>query len=337
MKHLFLKNLRNLNTISNQNGFTLAEVLVSIFIIALLSGIIFSSYQQGARRFALQRSANKLARDMRKVEEMAMSTKESSGATSQAGYGIYLKAANPNSYILFTDRDGDCIYDEPNEKIENLSFEPGVKIDFLAKLAGVEFLAVPELTIILTPPDPKVAICEYSNAGSAYAVLTISGLIKNVSINTAGLIEIDSALPDCVCTVWNVEYEECGGGPCLPEELGIKKQRDCYDVNNPPGCGNDPELRSMDICRTDQWKDWVKVYHGYLCCDWGHMGQGGHLDKYVANTSVLHCLDSLPCPGIVAPYYQCDCEPCWVDVGECAVKCKSSPRESCWGVEHCEP
>ena len=323
---------------SNQNGFTLAEVLVSIFIIALLSGIMFSSYRQSARRFALQRSANKLARDIRKVEEMAMSAKEFSPASPQpqAGYGIYLNS-NPGfvaSYILFVDKDGDCEFDgiSSGEQIENPSFEPGVEIDFLAALNPKD--AVPfvlsdgKLTITLTPPDPKVTLCGYSNVSSVYVVLTISGLTKAVSINTAGLIEIDPVLPDCVCTDWDAQYTCGGGGYCNTDQWGTNRKRDCYSVR-PPGCP--PGAEEERVCITDTWKfgPWTYPW-GSICCHWDpnppYFGSG-KLAKRVANESVYGCLscqDIIEDPG-------CDYTPCTQLPGECTVECIEKWGHCPWG------
>jgi prepilin-type N-terminal cleavage/methylation domain-containing protein len=186
-----------------QKGFTLLEITVVVSIIILLSTIFIANYRGGEKQFALQRSAHKLVQDLRRAQEMAMSSQRTSSefgseTVPQGGYGISFKK-DLNSYILFADCDGDGKFDETGEalscqkatkvtpfpeKIKELSLEEGIKITKL--LPSLEN----SLSITFLPPDPKVIITP--SGSSASITLTFNSQSKKVIIiNTVGLIDIE--------------------------------------------------------------------------------------------------------------------------------------------------
>jgi prepilin-type N-terminal cleavage/methylation domain-containing protein len=174
-------------------GFTLAEILVVLFIISLLSALTFANYRQGGKEMALQRAASKLAQDIRRAQEMAIGAIESkstscSGTIPTGGYGIILKTT-PSSwkkyYILFADCDGDNDYDEPGELEEQVYFEGGVEIDSFSPSVNPPGVR----KIIFRPPDPEVRI-DPGNLATSSIALILGGQTKVIFINKAGLIEI---------------------------------------------------------------------------------------------------------------------------------------------------
>jgi Tfp pilus assembly protein FimT len=164
-------------------SFTLIELLVATAIIVLLTALILPNYRAGDKSLALQRSANKLAQDIRRVQDMAMSAKEIEGAPAswRYGYGIRLAKSQPNQYILFADLDNGEDYD-PGEEIETITLERMVKID--------ELLPSSPLIVIFEPPDPTVTITPDDNMASIKLGVSVS-LQKTIKINKAGLIAVD--------------------------------------------------------------------------------------------------------------------------------------------------
>jgi prepilin-type N-terminal cleavage/methylation domain-containing protein len=173
-------------------GFTLVELLVSIFIIVLISGIIFANYRVGGQQFALQRSANKLAQDIRRAQAMAMGAAECPAGTGCAGsvppgYGIYLSQGNTN-YLLYADTNqagGNQNYDGGDASIDTINLEKGVEI----------LSASPSsFSINFKPPDPTVTIRgsagDVSTATITLALLTDTSKTKTITVNSTGLIEI---------------------------------------------------------------------------------------------------------------------------------------------------
>jgi len=172
------------------NGFTLTEILVVLFIISLLSGLAFANFRQGGKQMALQRSAYKLAQDIRRVQEMAIAAKEYSGQIPP-GYGIYIPK-NVNYYILYADTNppgGNQRYDSGDE-METSTLESGIQIT--SNLPSTSWVS-----INFQPPDPKITITIVSGGITTTTVATTTlslisdpAIQKKVIINTVGLVEV---------------------------------------------------------------------------------------------------------------------------------------------------
>lgn len=164
-----------------ERGFTLIELLVSTGIIVLFSAIIFPNFNLGEKNLALERSSAKLAQDLGRAREMAISVKAFAGAppTFRGAYGIKFET-NSFNYILFADLDNDKAFDS-NEAIKTISLEKKVRISAL--------LPASPLTITFTPPDPTISI--NSATSPATITLTNDSRTKNIKANKSGLINVE--------------------------------------------------------------------------------------------------------------------------------------------------
>ena len=180
----FRKELSLFLTQSNSKaGFTLIEIAVAMVVIIILSVMVLANYERGEYQLTLQRTVHKLAQDLRKVEEMAMSAKEFEESIPLGGYGIYFDSSSAStSYILFVDSDGNNEYDAPTEKIEEIELEEGVRIFSLSP--------ADPLTINFRPPDPIVMINKATDI-SATIFLAGKTQLGKVYVNSIGLIEIE--------------------------------------------------------------------------------------------------------------------------------------------------
>jgi len=184
---------------SNEKSFTLVELLVSIFIIILLSGIIFANYRQSGRQFALQRAANKLAQDIRRAQQMAMSAKEcpiaicgGPPAETPPRYGIEISTANPYYYFLYADRNDNGKFEptggKPDKKIEEITLKEGIKISQL--FCGVSSKL--DIWITFKSPDPMTEIRNPGECPSFGKIVLINtnNQTKAIEVNIVGLIEV---------------------------------------------------------------------------------------------------------------------------------------------------
>jgi len=182
-------------------GFTLAEVMVSIFIIVLMSGIIFANYRVGGRQFALQRSANKLAQDIRRTQQMAMGAVECPVAnccgvatqTIPPRYGVQFINSSPDyySYIIFADCNDNGKYEPSSNVVETINFEGGVRISDLS--IGDPPTSKTQLYITFKPPDPTIDMRTPADETSTIARIQLinpNNQTKTITVNSAGLIEI---------------------------------------------------------------------------------------------------------------------------------------------------
>jgi prepilin-type N-terminal cleavage/methylation domain-containing protein len=172
----------------NKKGFTLVEVLTSIFIIAILSAVILVNYRQSNRQYALLRSANKLAQDIRRAQQMAMTTKEYGGSIPPGGYGIYINTGD-TSYILYADNNpadppgGNEIYEPGDFVTETINFESGV---------SVQSVNPSPLSVNFKPPDPTTKISNgASEMNEGVITLTLQSKTKTIKVNKSGLVWVE--------------------------------------------------------------------------------------------------------------------------------------------------
>jgi Tfp pilus assembly protein FimT len=179
-------NLKRLSFLKNNAGFSLVELVAVAAIIVLMLGIIFTNWRSGSKDLLLSRAAHKLAQDIRRAGEMAMSAKEFQGQVPQGGYGIYLTTANSGSYILYADSNGNEKYDASDGKVETIYFENDVFIKVISQ---------DNLSINFKPPIPKIEIkgtsSELTEAEITLSLQSNPNKTKKVIVNTAGLIEVE--------------------------------------------------------------------------------------------------------------------------------------------------
>jgi len=177
-------------------GFTLVEILVVVAVIFILSLIILPNYRSSTSQFTLARSAHKLAQDIRRVSEMAMSAKELPGGVMPAGgYGIFFDVSWDNKkYRLYADTQppgGNEFFTAADTIVEPpyIELEKGVVIQSIntpANKVGINF----------KPPAPTVKI-KYSATDEVGTVIITLALesdptkTKTIKINKAGLIDVE--------------------------------------------------------------------------------------------------------------------------------------------------
>jgi len=213
----FISNLKN-----SENGTTLIEIAVVLFIIALFFTIMIIGLPEIERRFALSRSTYRLAQDLRKARDLSISgvkikDNEDNEAIPQ-GYGVYIdRDRDLINYVIYADVSGvdqmytasdpynycneaqigpDCVIDIVDVSKEN----PSLYIKRLTVTAigiGGEITASDNNTVSINflPPNPDVRIVDPFSGedfNSIEIVLGIDGSSNEriVFINKAGLINI---------------------------------------------------------------------------------------------------------------------------------------------------
>ena len=181
-------------------GFTLIELLVIISIIFLMSITIFSNYGKNNEIFALERSSQKLAQNIRRGQEMAISGLVGSATT--CGYGLFFNnvtessaVANQYKYIIYEEKDADCnaairYWQEGTDAAkETIYLETGVKIcDILSD--GVTIVS---RSISFEPPNPLTYIGGISSEHTAAIILCVendTSITRTITINNAGLVQL---------------------------------------------------------------------------------------------------------------------------------------------------
>jgi prepilin-type N-terminal cleavage/methylation domain-containing protein len=173
-----------------KNGFTLTELLTVLAIIFILTSVSFPAYRTAQKQYVLENAARKLAQDIRKAEEMAISARICEICQNEVppGYGIHFQQGNL-SYFIYADTNptqGNERYDGGDKIIETISFESGVFI---------KSLTLPSLSVNFKPPDPKIRIGnDTQTLNEASIVISLSSdqsKTKTIRVNKAGLIYVE--------------------------------------------------------------------------------------------------------------------------------------------------
>jgi len=179
-----------------QKGFTLVELLVVIAVISLLTAVTLPNYREGSRQLALDRATHKLAQDIRRAQEMAMSMQQIAG--NPEGYGIYFsKVPSGGNYdvYLYADFSGNEQYGS-GEEIETIYKEDqGIYLEngIIIKDINAEGANPDKISFNFQSPDPIVKLrtdsaVDYSTVTVTLSLKNDNNITKKVIINGAGLI-----------------------------------------------------------------------------------------------------------------------------------------------------
>lgn len=105
---------------TTQSGFTLIELMVTLGIVMLATGLVMVRYVSFNSSVLLNNMAYQIAFDLRETQSLAISVR-GSGAEFREEYGMHFDLLTPSQYVLFQDtnqtaRNGGFIeYDEGEE------------------------------------------------------------------------------------------------------------------------------------------------------------------------------------------------------------------------------
>ncbi len=172
-------------------GFTLAEMLVTVAIISLISTMVVAGYRSGQKRYTLQAATQQTIADLRRAQNIALAP--SIQSNYQPGVGISFNLAQPDLYTFFIDNSvsNDKAYGWDDKVMESgqIKLPAGVEIKniILTNLSPSN-----KADVFFEPPDPITYIngkCDPGVATTIILELAGENLTKNIIIKTSGLIE----------------------------------------------------------------------------------------------------------------------------------------------------
>lgn len=209
-----------LNTGSTKSrAFTLIELLISLAIIALITGAVVFNQSDYSDRLSLSNAANDMVLDIRQAQIYGVSVREFAPGTSEfnLAYGISFNIGNPGSsntsYILFADRaPSNGYYDTPltclpgalSECLDRSTLTRGNTITNLCVVKNdnsTQCAPSPgRIDITFLRPNPNANIIFFNNAGNQVSfgnykgakieLTSPHGLKKYVYIYTTGQVSI---------------------------------------------------------------------------------------------------------------------------------------------------
>ncbi|MFA6171140.1 MAG: prepilin-type N-terminal cleavage/methylation domain-containing protein [Patescibacteria group bacterium] len=166
----------------NNKGFTIVEMLVSVFIIALLTAIFLANYRSGGGNLELKNAAQKMASDIRLAQSYSLNGKR---FLNSSDWGVYFNKPG-NAYSLFADT---C-----SPKPCTPGWSAGENYLTIPLPANIEISQISSgntATVVFIPPDPDILI----NGSASEATITLRNKKTSntliVHFNKLGLIEVE--------------------------------------------------------------------------------------------------------------------------------------------------
>lgn len=184
-------------------GFTLVELLVSVSIIALISSISLFEGNKLLEINALSGATQQLSLAIREAQSYGISVKESPQSAGQFtyGYGVAFDLSDPYSIFIFSDVNGNSLYDGTtactSECVEKITIKDNISISQLCAIESVTTCnaSIQRFHIAFLRPNPEPIIRFTNNGGQVVHLLatsgrviltTINGRVKNVTMNNYG-------------------------------------------------------------------------------------------------------------------------------------------------------
>lgn len=139
-----------------QKGLTLIELMVTITIFTIITGVILINNQQFNGGIVLTNLAYEVALTIRQAQVYGLGAKGSGGTFSSA-YGVFLDDTKLKEIVFFIDLDGNKTYSGGNEAVQIVDIKQGNEIkDFCITDAGVERCIdqIDKMTIRFVRPNP---------------------------------------------------------------------------------------------------------------------------------------------------------------------------------------
>lgn len=178
-------------------GFTLIEMVTSVFIILIIASLFIANYRSANKRTDLVMSAQQLVSDIHYTQNNTLGLVKYNSAVPAGGWGIHFETGT-STYKIFADLDapGEAGYMQfsADEGLVNYGarvVDLGSNVEFLSLTTGLS--ETPTANVTFLPPDPQTNI--YDGSGTS-TVLNIvlkdkrNSSIKTIRVNFLGLAEV---------------------------------------------------------------------------------------------------------------------------------------------------
>lgn len=207
--------ISDLSDVSTSRGFTLLELLLTIGIVGLMTGVILSSQAKFGGEIILRSLAYDVALSIRQAQTYGISVKNNPQASEFGfGHGIHINMHDPKEYILFADtytlsggssvlasvNGGDGIYTDPREEVNVFTIGGGYFIKEVCVSDVSNEYCYPSgsdntLDILFRRPEPDAQI-RLNGTSQVYTSAQIvlespRQLTRSVTVEVTGQVSIE--------------------------------------------------------------------------------------------------------------------------------------------------
>lgn len=184
--------------LKNNSGFTLAEMLVSVAVIVIVSAMSLVSFRSTNNNASSSMAAQKLASDIRMVQGWALSLKDFDNVTDAGSWGLYF-GKNKDYYSFWIDVDGNhlcktnCVASPGERQGDYIQVLNHLNITDIRLFNGVVSNSVSMGQISFSPPEPVITICGVNSAscGKDKIEIELDNGANIVTINKYGMVDVD--------------------------------------------------------------------------------------------------------------------------------------------------
>lgn len=181
--------MKNFFSHKNNDGLSLIELVVSIFIITMITGLFLANYHSAKLRNELLNTANLISGNIRTAQNNSLGMVKYSSSQPAVSWGVNFQTASPNQFIVFADINGNNVYNA-GEAQNTQTLPAGIRISSLR--AGTPLTGTSPVNIIFQPPNPKTIINNQDYSAAQITIIdTKSGQTKNIDVNFFGLIDVN--------------------------------------------------------------------------------------------------------------------------------------------------
>jgi len=178
--------------LQTKQGFSLIELLVSVAILVVVSGLVFFNQSGFNNSVLLENLAYEISLTIRQAQSYGLQSKETEiGGTFEAGYGVYFTTVAPNNNLIILYADDvnvDKEYTAGSDTIiDTLKMATG---NTVIKLCADSICDLTELDVSFIRPNPTAYINEDKNIGEIY-IESPREEQRKILINRIGQISID--------------------------------------------------------------------------------------------------------------------------------------------------
>jgi len=192
------------NTLKNNKGFTIVELIVSIGIFAFMTALLLAKYGNFNQGVLLNNLAYDIALTIRNAQSYGLNVKSASRSSNEFlyPYGVYFDTSTgkDTSFIFFTDRNSDGLYTESSNPatkdliISKTSITRGSKISTIYRDNNTNN-SLTSLNITFKRPDPNAIIKANGATGTLYPnaqirVMAIDGTYRDINVSSVGQISV---------------------------------------------------------------------------------------------------------------------------------------------------